>query len=63
MNDEWDFIDDFVKETGLEPRDYPQRDVMRLAYNMWLVGKARGLKAVETNDMRGHQWFIVMRVM
>lgn len=58
MKDEEDFVDDFVNQTGCDPRDYPHRDVMRLAYNMWLAGKSRGEKCVETNDMHGHQWFI-----
>ncbi|AYW18549.1 hypothetical protein DTA24_07750 [Klebsiella sp. P1CD1] len=58
MSDISDFNDDFEEQTGWEPGDYPNRDVVRLAYGMWLAGKARGEKSDEENDMHGHRWFI-----
>lgn len=58
MTDEDGFVDDFEEQTGCDPNDYPNLDVVRLAYNMWLAGKARGEKSDETNDMHGHRWFI-----
>ncbi|KAA0473385.1 hypothetical protein [Klebsiella variicola] len=58
MTDEDGFVDDFEEQTGWDPNDYPNLDVVRLAYNMWLAGKSRGEKRVMTNDMTGHRWFI-----
>ncbi|WKL60381.1 hypothetical protein QZN18_20565 [Klebsiella variicola] len=51
MKDEEDFVDDFVNQTGCDPRDYPHRDVRRLAYNMWLAGKVRAAEKYQSGNL------------